>query len=480
MGFTEEEILSMMKYYNVEQYYNRLKEWYEGYKFSGVDIFCPWDSMLYCKQLYFDHNKEPQLYWTDTSHNQIVYDLLERYGHLAKKDVETLLSGDTITKYVNQFLNYRDIDRAKKDSEKALNSIWSMLLMTGYLTAVHSIDNKTYELKIPNYEILDIYLTSFIDYMKENYAEDTEIMIKIDEAIAKQEAENVAKYIHEYLPSVYPIGAELHSGEKESDYQNLLASVFRVKEWVFRREVEAGTGRCDFIIRMPNSNIGIIIEFKHAQNGKEEAFNNACNEALAQIEEKKYANYFAIEYPYYHVIYCGMAFYHQDCKVVFYDPQTKERKESGISGALVSDSLKSKTTETASTKSSKETKETASIKSSKETKAKEESEAKEAKTNKKPIRETKAKEESEAKEPITNKKSSRKSKAKEEPEAKEAKQNEKSTRKSQAKRKPKTDKTSPSTDEKDSLTAEILKEKQKIIKKLAENGMTAKKKLLKL
>jgi hypothetical protein len=339
-------------------------------------------------------------------------------------------------------LNYNDIERAKNDSEKALTTIWSMLLMTGYLTAVHSVDNKTYELKIPNYEILDIYQTSFIDYMKENYAEDTEIMIKIDEAIAKQEAKDVAKLIHEYLPGVYPIGAELHSGEKEYDYQNILASVFRVKKWVFRREVEAGMGRCDFIIRMPNSRIGIIIEFKHAQTGKEEAFNNACNEALAQIEEKKYANYFAIEYPYYHVIYCGMAFYHQDCKVVFYDPQTKERKESGISGALVPDSLEAKTTETVSTKSSKETQ------------AKEKPEAKEPKTNKKPTsKETKAKEESEAKEPKTNKKS---------------------TRKSQAKRKPKTDKTSLSTEEKESLTAEILKEKQQIIKRLANKGMTAK------
>jgi len=164
-----------------------------------------------------------------------------------------LLSGNTITKNINELLNYSDIDRAKNDPEKALTSIWSMLLMTGYLTAVHAIDNKTYELKIPNYEILDIYITSFIDYMKENYAEDTEIMIKINEAIAKQEAKDVAKYIHEYLPGVYPIGAELHSGEKEADYQNLLASVFRVKKWIFRREVEAGTGRCDFIIRMPES-----------------------------------------------------------------------------------------------------------------------------------------------------------------------------------------------------------------------------------
>jgi len=137
-----------------------------------------------------------------------------------------------------------------------------------------------------------------------------------------------------------------------------------------------------------------------------------------------------------------MAFYHQDCKVVFYDPQTKERKESGISGALVPDSLEAKTTETVSTKSSKE---------------------------------TKAKEEPEAKEPITKEKSSRKTKEKEESEAKETKAKKKPTKKSQAKRKSKTDKTSPSTEEKESDTIEVSEEKQKIIKNLAEMGMTAKK-----
>ncbi len=276
-----------------------------------------------------------------------------------------------------------------------------------------------------------------------------------------QEAENVAKYIHEYLPGVYPIGAELHSGEKEYDYQNILASVFRVKKWVFRREVEAGMGRCDFIIRMPNSRIGIIIEFKHAQTGKEESFNNACNEALAQIEEKRYANYFAIKYSDYHVIYCGMAFYHQDCKVVFYDPQTKERKESGISGALVPASLEAKTTETASTNSSKETQ------------AKEEPEAKEAKQNKKPRRKSQAKEEPEAKEAKPNKKSSRKIKAKEESEAQEPKTNKKSSRKAKAKEKP--DKKSSSKKAPKSSTIEVSEEKQQIIKNLAEMGMTAKK-----
>jgi len=210
---------------------------------------------------------------------------------------------------------------------------------------------------------------------------------------------------------------------------------------------------------MPNSRIGIIIEFKHAQNGKEEAFNNACNEALAQIEEKRYANYFAIEHPDYHVIYCGMAFYHQDCKVVFYDPQTKERKESGISGALVPASLESKTTETASTNSSKETK------------AKEEPEAKEAKTEEKSTRKPKAKKEPEAKESITNKKFSKETQAKEE--LKESKTNEKSSKEPKAKKSP--DKKPSSKKAKESDTIRVPKKQQQIIKRLAEMGMTAKK-----
>ena len=425
LGFTEEEVKEMMSYYHIEEYYNRLRDWYEGYKFYGKSIFCPWDTLLCCKQMNTGTDKRPKLYWTNTSHNQIVYDLLEIYADQAEEDVKKLLSGRTIEKNINEYLNYKDIDYAKNHPDNDLTSLWSMLLMTGYLTAISELEDNYYELKIPNYEIRKIYQLSLMKYLRRKNSNAYEIMQKINNSISKQNAEEAAQFIHEYLSMAYPIGAEKHQGEKEVDYQNILVSVFNIQSWILKRETETGIGRSDFIIRIPWSRLGIVMEFKHVLTGKEVAFNNACNEALAQIEEKNYADYFATEHSDYHVIYCGMAFYHQDCKVVFYDPKTGERKESGISGALVQKSTanhKVKARKTAST--SAKSKSSPKLASSKETEE-------------------------------------------------ESKIETKSTRK--AKKESKADKKSGSKAKKESFAIEVSEEKQKIIKNLAEIGMTAKK-----
>jgi transcriptional regulator with XRE-family HTH domain len=436
IGFTPEEVKAMMKYYNIEQYYNRVKEYYQGYKIWKEDVFCPWDILSYCKQLYIDHDEQPKLYWLNTSNNQMVYDLLGRYGKLVKKDVETFLTGGIIIKELDLFANYKDIDGTVKSYRyDPVESMWSMLLMTGYLTADYTVYVRKYALKIPNYEILDIYQTAFIDYMKKNYSKATELMLKIDEAIAKQEAEDVARLIHKYyLPRVHLIETERYLVKEEFNYQNLLASIFSVQKWIVKRDVELETELCNFIIRIPENKLGIIINFKHAQTVNKETFNNACNESLAQIEEKKYADYFATKYPDYHVIYCGMAFYHQDCQVVFYDPQTKERKESGISGALVSASRKAKAKKTVSAKSN------SAKKSTRKSEAKQETESTEAKPTKKSTRKSQAKQETESTEAKPAKKSTRKSEAKQETESTETKPTKKSTRKSEAKKESKSNK----------------------------------------
>ena len=344
LGFTEEEVCSMMKYYQIEEYYSLLKDWYEGYKFAGVDIFCPWDTLLYCKKLYVDHNEMPELYWVNMSHNQIVYDLIEQYSDLAKDDIETLLSGGTIEKYINQYLNYDDINHAKNSREKALTSLWSMLLMTGYLTATQVLKDDICKLKIPNYEIRKIYQISFADYMEEQSSTIFGIMKRINKGIEEQNAVDTAQYIHEFLKVTYPLQAELHKGEREADYQNLLTPVFNTYSWIFKRELESDSGRCDFSMRIPLSRIAILMEFKHAKKGDTKSFNNACKEALIQIQAKNYAEYFENNYPNYTIIYCGIAFHHKACKVIFTNAKNEIISESGISGNKVSKSINSQTT----------------------------------------------------------------------------------------------------------------------------------------
>ena len=151
-GFTDQEVGDMLAYYNLEQFHEQIRKWYDGYRFGNQNVYCPWDVLYYCDDLLGDPLMEPQNYWLNTSGNDIVRKLIEKASSASEMqgEVESLIEGNIISKKINEQLTHNEIDND-------VNNIWSLLYMTGYLTITDRPSDGWYNLRIPNKEVRQIF-----------------------------------------------------------------------------------------------------------------------------------------------------------------------------------------------------------------------------------------------------------------------------------------------------------------------------------
>lgn len=127
-GFTDSEVKDILCYYHLEEKYEQIKSWYDGYHFGNVDVYCPWDVISYCDELTDDRDAEPKDYWSNTSSNDVVKHFIERMDkNETTEEMEELMSGATVSKEIHEELTYQGL-------YDSVENIWSVLFMTGYLT----------------------------------------------------------------------------------------------------------------------------------------------------------------------------------------------------------------------------------------------------------------------------------------------------------------------------------------------------------
>ena len=165
-GFTNTEVKEMLNYYEVEDHYEEIKSWYDGYQFGDTEVYCPWDVLNHCERIRDYADSFPENYWINTSSNDAVKKFIQMSNNLTtKREIEKLLAGEEITKEIHQELTYPEM-------YQSLDNVWSLLFMTGYLTQHGRVDAKQYKLAIPNLEIRDIFKTQIMEYFKESVAKD--------------------------------------------------------------------------------------------------------------------------------------------------------------------------------------------------------------------------------------------------------------------------------------------------------------------
>ena len=151
-GFTDEEVKEMLHYYEQDSHYDTVKEWYDGYRFGKVDVYCPWDVINYCDEHLDDPTAEPQNYWSNTSGNDVIkhfVDSIYTGKEVTKSELERLVNGGEVQKNISQELTYKEL-------YGSMDNIWSALFMTGYLTQRGEPEGNRYNLVIPNQEIRNI------------------------------------------------------------------------------------------------------------------------------------------------------------------------------------------------------------------------------------------------------------------------------------------------------------------------------------
>ena len=280
-GFTDREVRELLKYYACTDKYESIKEWYDGYCFGNVEVYCPWDVVSYLRSLRNDKDAIPQNYWVNTSSNAEVKEFLRHSKNMTtKREIERLMEGETITKTIRPELTY-------KEMYQSVENIWSVLFTTGYLTQAGQVDARMYKLRIPNLEIRDIFETQIMEYFRESVRKDGDTLKKFCEALENGEEKRVEGIFESYLKKTISIrDTFVRKPMKENFYHGILLGILGVKEeWGVFSNRETGEGYSDILIETENGEMAILIEVKYANDGD---LDLACKKALKQVEERKY------------------------------------------------------------------------------------------------------------------------------------------------------------------------------------------------
>lgn len=307
-GFTDEDVKEMLRYYDREDHYEEMRNWYDGYRFGSTDVYCPWDVLNHCDKIKENAAAFPENYWVHTSSNEAVKKIIQMSGNITtKREIERLLAGEEIVKEIRQELTYQEM-------YQSVENIWSLLFMTGYLTQRQRLDASHYKLAIPNLEVRDIFKTQIMEYFKEGVAKDGDTLKQLCDALKGGDAEKVERLFEGYLKKTISIrDTFVEKSLKENFYHGILLGILGVKkDWGVFSNRETGDGYSDIMIETEDSEMGIIIEIKYAGDGN---LLNACEKALKQVEETKYEETL-LENGVEKILKYGIACYMKHCKVM--------------------------------------------------------------------------------------------------------------------------------------------------------------------
>ena len=309
-GFTDAEVRELLRYYGQEKYYETVKEWYDGYRFGNVDVYCPWDVINFCSDHLADPGLEPKNYWANTSGNSVISHFIDSVGKpqkLTRMELEQLVNGGIVQKEINSELTYKEL-------YSSIDNLWSTLFMTGYLTQRGKPSSNRYNLVIPNREIRNIITNHILKMFKENVKDDGKTVSDLCDALLNQNPEKVELIFTEYMKKTISIRDTFAQKlTKENFYHGLLLGILGFKEnWSVMSNRESGDGFGDILIRIEDEDVGIVIEVKYADDGN---LQGECEKALQQIIDIRYTE--ALEQEGIHtIIKYGIACYRKKCKVL--------------------------------------------------------------------------------------------------------------------------------------------------------------------
>ena len=276
-GFTQEEVEELLAYYGLSEQLEEVKKWYDGYLFNDFEIYNPWSILKYVNDRK-DHVTEFALpYWSNTSSNSIVREMVGEADQKAKADLETLMAGGTIEKPVHEDITYGDIHQTQ-------DNLWNFLFFTGYLKKVgeRTVGNNLWlEMKIPNTEVATIYENS-ISYWFEQRMKETD-RSPLVHALETGDCEAAENFISEQL--FHTIS---YYDYAENFYHGFMAGLLvNIGGYLVRSNRESGNGRPDIVMtELKFRGRAIILELKISDTIK--GMEKKCEEGLAQIEAGNY------------------------------------------------------------------------------------------------------------------------------------------------------------------------------------------------
>lgn len=304
-GFTEQEVRRMMSYYEVENRFQTMKEWYDGYLFGDTEVYNPWSVIKYLYDLYSDVGAFPHPYWINTSSNDIIKDLIARADRETKGQIETLLGGGTLDIQVHEEVTYGDMHSSGE-------SLWNFLYFTGYLTKESEYFKESsifLRARIPNIEVKTIYQNTILNWLKA--AIKKEDFHDLYQAMEEGDARRMADILNGQLFRTISF-----YDSAENFYHGFLTGILSQSEnYLVKSNRESGNGRSDIMVKSPSlRGRSFIVEVKVSDSVDD--LEKDAKKALQQIYDKKYMEELRLEG--YRKIDCyGISFFRKDCEVCF-------------------------------------------------------------------------------------------------------------------------------------------------------------------
>lgn len=302
-GFTPEEVEQILRDYGLEDNLKIVKQWYDGYRFGESEVYNPWSVINYVDSCYHDKKAFAKPYWSNTSSNSIVKNLIEQADISVKQEIERLIEGGTIEKPIHEDITYDDMNSTH-------DNLWNFLFFTGYLKKISERqEGETIymEMAIPNSEVRYVYKNAVLRWFEER-TEKKELK-PLYESLLNGKADELAEILSENLMETISF-----YDYQESYYHGFLAGMLKnIGNYIVQSNRESGNGRPDILVRYPSvRGKAVIIEIKVSKTyqGMEEK----CDEALNQIEEQKYEEALRQE-GYRDILKYGVAFYRKECMV---------------------------------------------------------------------------------------------------------------------------------------------------------------------
>lgn len=291
-GFTNEEVRDMLAYYDYEDKYQEICEWYDGYRFGNSELFNPWSVINYISDQCF-----PKAFWQSTGSNDIIGEIIGTATPEINENLYKLFCGNTVTTYVDTSVIYPEVQNNP-------NSIYSFLLVAGYLKVAEiypqNDGNYMCDVAIPNKEILYVYEKEVLNRTNQN-----NVSISIHQAIFSKDTSKLQSLLEDFmLKSISTM-----DGASEAFYHGMMLGLCAVlgSQFKVRSNRESGLGRFDIeLLPMVKGIPGFIFEFKHTKDINVD-LDSLANSALKQIEDMKYdteLNDFGVE----DIVKIGIAF----------------------------------------------------------------------------------------------------------------------------------------------------------------------------
>ena len=326
IGFTKDETYKFLKDYELENFSEKVKEHYDGYKFCDKEMFCPWDVVNFIDENYkYNLNGETDSirtnnYWLGTTSDKSLYDYLGYLTDTDNQKMQDLVDGKSISFKLNESMNYDTL------SEHNSNDFWSLLLHTGYLTvdwektdeAEFSKDGKTNKevfARIPNLEILECFSSNIKERFSYDFKEHN-LHNKLVDAFSCGNQKEIYDIFFDMLQKYVSIRDTATKAPLENYYHGFLNGIFTSCEKLvseYHSNYESGNGYPDITFKAERNTKAVIIEIKATSN--EEDMDELATNALSQIEEKNYAQPFIKQSKITEIYAYGLVFCKKDCLV---------------------------------------------------------------------------------------------------------------------------------------------------------------------